>query len=313
MKLESVIRNAAAISVAAVLLSACSSTGQSSTGGLPAAGRALQSPLAQLPNGRVLYVGEPSDVAILKYQHQAWTKIGAISNGINSPDDTWVDRAGNLYSANSGISDNVTEYDPSGNLIFTYTTGLHYPWVGTTDKFGEVYVIDTEADTVTEYPQSSNLSFSCSLPNGNMGAGIAVDKSGDVFVTLPTARQIIEYPHGLFRSNCTPTVLPINVQATGMAIDPLGNLVVCLVSVGIINMIAPPYTSITGTLATGLAQPHLIKINRQGTQAYVTDSADRTESLQVLTYPGGSITATFNYENGGLLPQTGVSDPSYVP
>lgn len=300
------------MSVAAVLLSACSSTVQSSPGGLPATGGALQSQ-AQLPNGRVLYVGEPEDVAILKFQRQTWTKIGTITNGINDPVDTWVDRAGNLYSANEGISDNVTEYDPSGNLIFTYTTGLHEPYVVTTDKFGEVYVTDDEAKTVTEYPQSSNLSFSCSLPGGNNGAGIAVDKSGDVFVTLPTARQIIEYPHGLFRSNCTATVLPINVQATGMAIDPLGNLVVCLVSVGIINMIAPPYTSITGTLATGLAQPQLIKINRQGTQAYVADSADRTASLQVLTYPGGSITETFNYENGGILPQTGVADPNYVP
>jgi hypothetical protein len=97
-----------------------------------------------------------------------------------------------------------------------------------------------------------------------------------VFVTLADAHQIIEYPRGLFRSNCTATVLHVSVTAIGIAIDPLGNLVVCLASAGIVNMIAPPYTSITGTLATGLAQPWMITINRPGTQAYIVDSANRT-------------------------------------
>ncbi len=166
--------------------------------------------------------------------------------------------------------------------------------------------------TVTEYPQGSNLSFSCSLPGGNAGYGVAVDKGGDVFVTLADAHQIIEYPHGLFRSNCTATVLPVSVLAIGIAIDPLGNLVVCLVNVGIVNIIAPPYTNITGTLATGLAQPMVITINRPGTQAYVIDSANRTLSLQVLTYPGGSITATLS-SNVGVTPLTGVADPNFVP
>ncbi len=130
MRLEVVIRNAAATSVAAILLSACSSTAQSGSAGLPTTGVAQQSlgiggrvnptaRLAQLPNGRVLYVGEPQDVAILKYQHQTWTKIGAITNGINGPVSSWADKAGNLYVANQGITNNVTEYDPSGNLIFT--------------------------------------------------------------------------------------------------------------------------------------------------------------------------------------------------
>jgi hypothetical protein len=253
----------------------------------------------------------------LKYQHQTWSKIGAITNGINSPASSWADKAGNLYVANQGISNNVTEYDPSGNLIFTYSAGLSEPVAVTTDKFGEVFVINGTANgsapkTVTEYPQSSNLSFSCTLPGGNAGYGVAVDKGGDVFVTLADAHQIIEYPRGLFRSNCTATVLPVSVLAIGIAIDPVGNLVVCLVSAGTVSMIAPPYTSITGTLATGLAQPWMITINRTGTQAYVVDSANRTLSLQVFTYPSGSITATLS-ANVGIEPLTGVADPNFVP
>lgn len=326
---------AAPISAAAILLSSCSSATQSGSAGLPATSIAPQvlglsgrdhrnAHPAQLPDGRVLYVSDYAQnaVEILKHQNQSWTNLGAITAGILTPDDTWVDKVGNLYVSNSTFGGNVTEYDPSGNLIFTYSSGLVVPTGVTTDRLGNVYVVDGSG-TVSEYPQGDNSAFSCSLPGESQFSesyGVAVDAGGDVFATLYYSNQIVEYPKGLSRSNCSAAVLPVTIKgADGIAIDRQGNLVVTQFDPGspAIDIIAPPYTSVTATLGTAWVRPANVTIDKGGTQANVVDEYQEIpiplSEVKIVNYPSGTTIATLGDAFGLADPQSAVDSRNYVP
>jgi len=323
VRISTVLVTAAAMGAAAVLLHACASAPQGSSIGLPPTSVApgflgltrhadLTGP-AQLPDGRVLYVSdlEKYAIEIFKYQHRSWTKIGAITTGISSPAGNWVDKKRNFYVANF-FGPNVTEYASSGNLIFTYSSGLKAPVDVTTDRFGDVYATDFTNQTITEYPQGRNFPLTCSLPE--VPYGVAVDKGGDVFVTQLASAEIVEYQSGLFKSGCTGAVLPVTVPgAYGIAIDPQGNLVVCsFASPAAVDIIAPPYTSITGTLGSGWGDPLYVTINKAGTQAYVSDQ-QKSYVVKVVSYPSGALLATLGGANGLGTPFAAVDSNNYVP
>lgn len=252
----------------------------------------------------MLYVteqGGANEVNVLQYR--PWTSVGTIDT-VNAPWGDWVDNSGNLYVAiNEGRT--ISEYDPIGNPIFTYNLGLVEPIALTTDRFGAVYVADQQSG-VSEFPQRINQSINC--PN-YPATGIAVDRRGDVFIS--SNNQILEYRHGLVDSDCTPTVLPIVTSfPVGLAIDRQGNLLVADSGSAAVDIIAPPYTSITGTLGSGYTAPERVTINKAGTQAYVTDGGG---NVRVLTYPGGSNVATLGSANGITAPIEAVSSNNYVP
>lgn len=303
----------AAAAVAAASLSACSGSVAPSAGLGPAGLSSLTSSVraGSVPhrvklNGsfRVLYVtdqGGANDVDVLQYRQ--WTSIGTIDT-VNAPWGDWVDNSGNLYVAiNEGKT--ITEYDPIGNPIFTYNLGLVEPIAVTTDRFGAVYEAD-RVSGVSEFPQRINQSINC--PN-YPATGIAVDRRGDVFIS--SNNQILEYRHGLVDSACTPTVLPIVTSSpVGLAVDRQGNLLVADSGSAAVDIVAPPYTSITGTLGTGYTAPERVTINKAGTQAYVTDGF---QTVRVLTYPSGSNVATLGSANGITAPIEAVSSNNYVP
>ncbi len=229
--------------------------------------------------------------------------LGGIG-GIGSPWGNWVDKVGNFYLADINNSD-VDEYNSSETQIDTYSSGLQGTHGVTTDKYGNVYVVDVNG--VHEFPQSHNISFSCT---GYDAGGVAVDKTGNVFVS--TGSRILEYPHGLFESGCVDTALTSSFNnATGMALDKAGNLVVCDQYGGVVDILAPPYTAITGTLGSGWSQPTNVTIDRQGTRAYVVDTT--TYVVKVLNYPAGTVFATLNGANGLLEPFAAVDSDNYVP
>lgn len=125
-----------------------------------------------------------------------------------------------------------------------------------------------------------------------------------------TAGYIVEYAHGL--PGCAGTVLPITIgDAGGMVIDKQGNLVVCDQKARAVDIIAPPCTSITGTLGSGWADPFHVTIDKTGTQAYVADVG--AANVKVLTYPGGSIVATLNRANGLSEPASAVDSKNWAP
>ena len=271
----------------------------------------------------VLYVDDfGSNVAeVVKYNH--WTiDEGTISSGMNGPDGNWVDKpvAGvrHSYAANYA-NPSINEYDTAGNLLFTYNAGMADAVGVTTDKQGNVYEADfnytvSGGGFVNEYAQQNNTILTSCSPGGNV-EGVAVDKHGNVFVDYNNttgSANIIEYVHGLAASGCAGTVLPITLGfAGGMVFDRQGDLVVCdQVGTGsgsVIDIIAPPYSGITGTFGSGWSDPFHVTIDMAGTQAYVTDLG--TGDVAVMTYPGGSPVATINSSStSGIVTPSGAVD-----
>ncbi len=321
-----------AISAAASLLSGCSgATTQSHSAGLlptlgsqnhavPAnAGRYPGIPSAILL--RKLYVTDNvnSDVAVFK--HSNWSSLGTITNGISTPYGDWVDRSGNLYVVNrtSRTSSDITEYDSSGNLTFTYSTDMVEAVSVTTDRLGNVYETD-QTGAVTEFAQESNVvTATCSLPPGDQALGVAVDSRRNVFVTFDDGASIpkggiMVYPHGLNHGAfaCASALLPISFAAPiGIVLDKQGNLVVCDGNAAAVDIVAPPYKNITGTLGSGWTNPYFVSIDKEGTEAYVGDVG--AADVQILSYPSGINVETLGSANGLAFPVQAVDSKNYVP
>jgi len=201
---------------------------------------------------------------------------------------------------------NVTEYNSSNSLSFTYSTNLGDPVGVTTDNHGNVFVADYgfgSSGPVVEYPQGSNTpSNTCS--SGLANEGIAVDKSGNVFVSgnNPNTGQgnIIEYSGGL--SGCSPTTLGVTLGfAGGLLLDKHKNLVACDQFVGV-DIIKPPYTSVASTIG-GASDPFHIALDKKQKTIFIADVGSAV--VLVDKYPSGTPVTTLGAANG-------LSDPAGV-
>lgn len=179
----------------------------------------------------------------------------------------------------------------------------------TTDSHGNVYDGDFKG-YVAEWAQNGKKPlFSC--PTGDHVWGVAVDHGGDVFVTAADAEStyLAEYPHGL--SGCKATMLPPGFEyAQGLALDKNNNLLVCDENAGTVDIVEPPYTSISGTLGSGFTDPVTVTVNKANTQVYVTESL---RDVQVLSYPSGTTIATLNSANGLSSPAGAVDGKNFNP
>jgi len=242
--------------------------------------------------------------------NKTWTNTGSITDGIDGPDGNWVDKKGNLYVANYGGAD-ITEYHKgSTSPSFTYS-GVEDPVAVTTDSKGNVYEGDFEGGYVTEFPQGSNsITAQCS-PGGDV-EGVAVDKSGNVYVAFldGSSGRVVEYSGGL--SGCSGTTLGVTVEFPGgMVLDKKSNLVLCDQDADAVDIIAPPYSSVTGTLGSGYSDPFHVTVNKKNNQAYVANFGDF--EIDVLSYPAGASKATLGSANGLSEPASAVDSQNYNP
>jgi len=228
------------------------------------------------------------------------------------PDGDFYDVHGRLYDADYCASE-VTEYTPNGTLKFTYTAaGLSNPVGVTTDAASNVYAVDFgggNPSIVVEFPQG-NTTPSASCSTGLANEGVAVDSSGAVFVDGENPNSglgvVLEYPNGL--AGCpTPTTLPVSLGFPGgMQIDNAHNVLVCDQAAGI-DIIPPPYTSISSTIPGGADNFH-VAINRKNGKIFIADPADA--DVLVDLYPSGTSFAVLGSANG-LFDPAGVATNPY--
>lgn len=276
---------------------------------------------------RKLYVTDNANNDVALFRYGTWASLGTITSGIVSPIGAWVDRNGNFYAVNQGSTNNIVEYDPSGNQIFTYSSGINVPAGVTTDKNGNVYEADETggvdgAGAVNEYAQGSNIvTATCSLPYGHYATAVAV-RGRRVFVSFfdflssTEAGGIVVYPRGLGKHPyaCTSAQLPVSlIEPIGLAFDRQGDLLVCDAAYyrRAVDVIAPPYDYITGTLGSGWSFPYSVTVDRAGTQVYVTDPG--LGDVTVFTWPGGSVVTTLGSADGLGQPVDAVDSHNYVP
>jgi DNA-binding beta-propeller fold protein YncE len=262
-----------------------------------------------------LFVADYGLDAVEILTNKTWQNIGSITTGIDKPDGTFADKKGNLYISNAGTVD-ITEYKPGkGSPKYTYSAGMENPTDVSVDSRGNVYEADFEGGFVAEYAQGSNTqSEECAI-TGWVG-GVAVDKSGDVFVAFynkdTDAGQIDEYAGGL--SGCNATVLgPSLVFPGGMAIDAKGNLVVCDQDNNTVDIIDPPYSSISSYLGSGYSDPLHVRIGKKDKLAYVDNYNFGDATVWVEDYPSGSVVATLGTSNGLSAPLSAVDGENEVP
>ena len=263
-----------------------------------------------------LYVDNllPNTIDVLA--NKTWAPAGTIS-GLNGPDGNFADRNGRLYVANY-TGDYVTEYAPGATMpAFTYTAGMIDPVDVTVDGHGKVFEADFDSALgngfVNEYPAGVNSVVHSCAPGGDVD-GVAVDGFGNVFATVeysnPTAAAIVEYTGGLKGCHATKLGVPITF-AGGIAIDAQGNLLVCDQLAATVDVIAPPYTSVTRTIGSGFGDPFHVTINKKNNQAYVADYLNN--EVFVLTYPAGAITSILGSAQGLTNVIAAVDGQNYVP
>lgn len=247
--------------------------------------------------------------------NRTWKNTGSISNGIDGPDGNFIDKRGNLYVANYG-ADDIAQYAPGASMPdFTYNTGMIDPTNVTVDARGNVYESDYDNEEgsgfVNEYKQGVNEVFASCSPGGDV-EGVAVDGHGNVFVALNFASGggVVEYGGGL--RGCNKTTLITSLKfAGGIVLDRSGNLLVSDQFASSVDVLAPPYNSITRTFGYGFGSPFHLTINKKNDLIYVTDSTAGT--VDVLSYPRGEVIADLNAAQGLAYPLGAVDGQNYVP
>lgn len=229
------------------------------------------------------------------------------NNGINQPLGAWSDHH-YLYVTNGNAT--VTEYKPNPVQTFTYSTGLNFPQDVVTDRQRHVYVADygcCNTGSIKEYKHNNNNIFAqCPTPFYLGPYGIAIDRSGDVFVSWSdyVSGHVSEYVGGL--SGCNPvTLLTFSFYVYGIAFDSAGNLLISDYSANAVDISPPPYSA-ASTLISGIAARN-VRINRANDQLLITDGS----KVYVYSYPGAASLQTLGSVNGLSSAMTAVDWKNY--
>jgi hypothetical protein len=259
-------------------------------------GESLRALHSKLRGANDFYVSDLGTGKVEILKNQSWQEIGEISSGIQGPDGNYVDSHRNFYTANY-LGPNIEEYKPATTQpSFTYKSGMKDPVDVSADAQGNVYEADYNGAFVAEYAQGQDSMINACLPGGNV-EGVAIDSSNDVFVAYNTKKgaRIAEYPGGL--SGCYKKLLGVKLQyAGGIAVDNEGNLIACDQAAATVDVIAPPYANVSGTLGSGFENPFHVTLNQKNTLAFVADIA--WGDVQVLAYPSGTSVANLGASNG---------------
>ncbi|MGA2761087.1 MAG: SMP-30/gluconolactonase/LRE family protein [Candidatus Cybelea sp.] len=219
---------------------------------------------------------------------------GTITTGIDLPVNVAVDPHGMLYVANNGNS-TVTEY-PFGATSPSVTLSggqLVYPNGIAVDNKGTVYV--TSGATVGScyvlvYPKGTS-SPTKQISGFDLPVGLAIDKSGNLYVADALQNAVWEVPSG----STTPTNLNLNGldDPVGVAIDPSNNLWVTNNTNSTVLGFHLGDSSSFVTITSGLSGPYSIAFEKTGT-LFVGNS---------LRYPGD----VAGYKSGSTTPFESIS------
>ncbi|MBV9027714.1 MAG: hypothetical protein JO311_03795 [Candidatus Eremiobacteraeota bacterium] len=81
-----------------------------------------------------------------------------------------------------------------------------------------------------------------------------------------------------------------------MALDAHDNVVLAEAQGGVVDVIAPPYTSISRTLYAGFGVPIDVKLSKDNTRAFVTDGQSNT--VEIVDYQTGANLMTLGAQEG---------------
>lgn len=279
---------------------------------------------AMLPNATLPNVTLPKRLFITDGTHQkvevlvngTWKNIGYFAKG-SHPWGDWVDNLGNIYitDATPGGPSRILEYGNTGpkRPIFSYTEGMKSPVSVTTDENENVYEADLTGYVVEYAQKRQNVKYKCAIGSGFVATGVAVGKSGHVFVDYSTIGNayggIVEYKTGL--QGCHQTHLKLKLaEPYGIVFDAHGNLVLADAAAGRVHIIAPPYEKITTTWGAKYHVPIHLTLDLSNKLAFVTEAG---MDVLVIAYPRGGLVARLGKKNGLGAPYDAVDGENSVP
>jgi DNA-binding beta-propeller fold protein YncE len=254
---------------------------------------------AVVPDDLLVADGGLGDVEIL--ENRSYHDDGTISLGLNSVNGEFLDKQGFLYVADSA-GHRIQEYQPGHPAPFyTYSAGMDKPVNVSVDGHGNVYEADY-GGWVNEYKQGTNIvEYTCGISSPN--AGVAVDSSGDVFVSENSGSGVGVYEYNNLNSCNLIAALIIPGFSGGMVIDAKRNLILADQN-GKIDVIYPPYTQVNYAIP-GFGNPFGVALTKDNKTLYVADYG--TGKVKVLKYPSGALIKTLGSGNG-LSDPIGVTD-----
>ncbi|HYL26426.1 MAG TPA: hypothetical protein VEW74_01260 [Candidatus Nitrosotalea sp.] len=278
-------------------------------------------PMAKTAPTHWLYVSDYAAGAVKILKNGSYREIGSITSGIANPDGIYLDKRGNLYVVNQS-GPNITEYAPKSTVpSHAYANNMLTPNSVTTDAYGNVFEADFGSGSggaVNEYYQGLDQAVRTCSPGstagGNAGVfGVAVDPNGDVFVAyaLPGSNggAISEYPGGL--KGCPEQTLAISFGLpTGIALDAAGDLVVPDAIGHAVDVVAPPYTSVSRTIGSGFTTPWEVTLSKDNNEAFVADR--NGETVTIVNYTTGANLKVLDSRNGLFTPLGAVDSPNAV-
>ena len=250
-----------------------------------------------LDNGYTVYATVPGTNPVVMISPSG--AGSTLSSGSASADAVTVDGAGNIYVA---LSNGAIMELPGGVAAkaVQFASGFTTPAGLAVDSYGNVYVSDSAAKTVTEILATTGAQVILAT-NATAGlsspAGLAVDSYGNVYVADAAANAVIELP---FASDSTPVTLGSGLdQPTGVAIDPAGSLYVADSKNSRIVFIPNESGTLNSNdqiaIITGLGAPSGVAIAADG-NIIVADSTNNaiyqfTRSAATIAFPNPEKTA----------------------
>ncbi|HKR25820.1 MAG TPA: SBBP repeat-containing protein [Acidobacteriaceae bacterium] len=231
---------------------------------------------------------------------QVYGQAAAIFSGVQSTVPTGtlnyaygvaVDSSGNVYVANSGLSQILKETLHSDGTYTESTigSGLFFPGAIALDTAGNLYIADTDNNRVVKETLSSGTYTQSTIATGlSVPYGIAVDINGNVYVAdTGNSRILEETPSG---SGYTQSTIFSSVAATAMAVDLGGNLYLCdSNSSQVLKETLTGGSYIQSTIATGIGSPSGLAVDNHGTVFVADDdTASAGRILEEIPSSGGS-------------------------
>lgn len=219
--------------------------------------------------------------------------IGEITDAIDGPEGSFVDKHGNLFVTNV-TNQTVTMYKKGSTTHSLLYTGFAYPTNVTVGANGMVYVVDLVGGKVVEFPRGSTrskLTISVTDPQG-----AALDSKNNLYVEYNTGAHgggpgaVNEYaPKSTQGTNLN---LPI-VWGAGDAVDKSNDVIVADQGSGsnaAVYVFPPGSTQPSETINQGMEDPFRIALDKAYKHLYVADP--EVNKLLVYDYASGTLVNT---------------------
>jgi sugar lactone lactonase YvrE len=144
------------------------------------------------PNPAV-YVAEPASGQVVEQEPDSGPQV-SLGSGLNNPQGTAVDTAGNVFIADT-YNNRVVEVPVGGGAQTTIDTNVSSPWGVAIDTAGNVFIADAGNGRVVELPVGGGPAVTIA-DNLGFPEAVAVDPLGDVFIVDSSNHNVIEVPAG---------------------------------------------------------------------------------------------------------------------